>query len=125
MQQYWNILTEKFNITRESGQHGANKALRSWYLRKHNADLRSFKVELHQGFPWSVDIELDVPSTPEDRRVFLLGEGDQGPAKEAFVHRITRDFVDPKFLDSWNVQTYEDTINVVLTLKPEGTQHVS
>jgi hypothetical protein len=85
---YWDILTDKFNIARDSGMTGATKALRSWYLRKFNCDVANFEVRVTEGVPTEVELELEVPckdiGIPPDLTDDKFFELTEGPGSEHF-----------------------------------------
>ena len=69
---YWDILTEKFNITKESGHGAAQRALKSWFRREEEADLRRFDVTVLQGVPTEVEIEIVRPLAAYDARENII-----------------------------------------------------
>ena len=119
---YWDVLTEKFNITKESGVTGATKALRSWYLRKFNCDVANFEVTVTEGVPMEVELELevsckdlDVPPGLSDDKFIELTEGEGSDRFDTAGMRYINELINiDKFLSSWGMGLHPTDPNKIV-----------
>lgn len=119
---YWDILTDKFNITRDSGVTGATKALRSWYLRKFNCDVANFEVKVTEGVPAEVELELEVPCKDigvppglTDDKFFELTESVGSDNFDAAGMRYIAELINvDKHLSSWSMGLHPTDPNKVV-----------
>ena len=119
---YWDILTEKFNITKDSGVSGVTKALRSWYLKKFNCDVTNFEVTVSEGVPTEVELELKVPCTDLDIPPGLSDdefiELTEGPGSDRFdmagMRYISELINIDKFLSSWGMGLHPTDPNKIV-----------
>jgi hypothetical protein len=102
---YWEILTGKFNISRESGQQGAGRALRSWYLRKYGAEVSNFRVKLKDGVPVEVHLGLEVPIQDLHTTVEHLESGQVSDLEGASL-RYIEELIDMKHITSWSLHRH-------------------
>lgn len=108
---YWDILTEKFNITKESGHGAAQRALKSWFRREEEADLRRFDVTVLQGVPTEVEIEIVRPlaafdaewkPTPEEFMAAIEGGAREGEFTQ-WARDHLADLIQERLISSWDV----------------------
>lgn len=119
---YWDILTDKFNITKDSGVTGAAKALRSWYLRKFNCDVATFEVKVTEGVPVEVELELEVPCKDmgippslSDDEFFKLTEGEGSGNFDTAGMRYIEELINvDKHLSSWSMGLHPTDPNKVV-----------
>lgn len=107
---YWDILTEKFNITKESGVVGAQRALRSWFLRKYNVEVSGFDVSVQEGVPREVELVLQVPASDlglpsglSDDEFIAMTEGEGSEKYDEQGMRYIRELIKDHLMSSWSM----------------------